>query len=84
MTRCNRLTYIGQLQRKLALESKRIEQLELLGEYDGKSMAILKELHDQKSERIEQLMRLISEEEKVIRLLKEQVAILEKDGTFIP
>ena len=78
MTRCNRLTYIGQLQRKLALESKRIEQLELLGEYDGKSMAILKELHDQKSERIEQLMRLISEEEKVIRLLKEQVAILEK------
>ena len=59
---------IQQLQRKLALESERIEQLELLVEYDEKTKTILKELHDNEKHI----------HEKVIRLLKEQVAILEK------
>jgi hypothetical protein len=71
--------YIGQLQRQLALESERNEQLKQLKEYDDKLKTLLRELHDQKSERIEQLMHIISGKDLAIHhLLKEQVAILEK------
>ena len=70
---------IQQLQRKLALQSERIEQLEKMKEYDDKSMKILREIHDKKSETIDQLVHIISGKDLAIHhLLKEQVVILEK------
>ena len=62
---------IQQLQRKLALQSERIEQLEKMKEYDEKTKTILREIDDKKSETIDQLMHIISGKD-------EQVAILEK------
>ena len=73
--------YIGQLQRQLALESERNEQLKQLKEYDDKSMTILRELSDKKSDTVDQLMHIISGKDldlAIHHLLKEQVAILEK------
>ena len=67
------------LQQKLALESKWIEQFKQLKECDGQSRTLLREMHDQNMERIEQLLSIISQKEIVIHLLKEKIAILEKE-----
>ena len=63
---------MGQLEenRKKALKQQNVDKNEQL--------TLFKELHEQKSETIVQLMRLISKKEKEIHQLKEQVTILEK------
>ena len=71
--------HIQLLQQKLALESKWIEQFKQLKECDGQSRTLLREMHDQNMERIEQLLSIISKKEIAIHLLKEKVAILEKE-----
>ena len=71
--------HIQLLQQKLALESKWIEQFKQLKECDGQSRTLLREMHDQNMERIKQLLSIISKKEIAIHLLKEKVAILEKE-----
>ena len=56
-----------------------IEQFKQLKECDGQSRTLLREMHDQNMERIKQLLSIISKKEIAIHLLKEKVAILEKE-----